>query len=87
MADINAIQLMAQSCKKAAEAIAKFKEECDMNKTRYDEIFDMLAELEMRLFYAKTDPGEMPVIEVKEVHEKVKTALVEWNHLSEYVEE
>ena len=69
------------------EYIKAIKEELTMNKTRYDEIFDMLSELEMRLFYVKNDPGEMPIIEVAEVHKKVKAALVEWNHLSEYVEE
>ena len=83
----NAWQLVAQSCKRGAEAVTKLKEELTMNKTRFDEIFDLLAELEMRLFYVKNDPGEMPIIEVAEVHEKVKAALVEWNHLASFAEE
>lgn len=72
---------------KLTDIINHIREGIVMNKGRYQEVFDLLAELEARLYYIKSDPGEMPIIEVAEIHDKIKDALVEWNHLGSYVEE
>ena len=69
------------------DKIKSLMEVASMEKSKYQEIFDLLAEAEMGLFYATRNPGEMPVEDVEEVHQKVKDALVEWNHLSSFIVE
>lgn len=65
----------------------QIEEVLSMDKSKYQEIFDLLAEAEMGLFYITRNPGEMPVEDVEAIHEKVKDALVEWNHLSSFIVE